>query len=173
MLHESNISFFEWAGFFEPENGSEMKTPGKRLQLEDLDPNDPVRLQAEGAATRETDVRLPSIAELPSAAAQNFCGGCGAVMSHGDDFCPNCGRPSKKLRVPGAQKPESEPERALAYREVVEPQLVGRLNVAGVTVEVFEDQQVVILTPRAVSFTVDKLGSETMGMFEVRLSAVS
>jgi hypothetical protein len=44
------------------------------------------------------------------------------------------------------------------------------MNIAGITAEIFGDGSVVILTPQAVSFTVNRLGSDMLGAYEVKLT---
>jgi len=152
---EHKIWFFKKIGFFAAEMSD--RTPIK-LQLDDLSPDDPVRVQAENRKMQE--------AEVP-----NFCPGCGRAVGREDSFCPSCGKPSKKLQAAAVER-EQQPERPALSYDLIEPRLMGRLNIPGITAEIYDDQSVVVLTPHAVSVTFNKLGSEAMGAFEIRLTAV-
>jgi hypothetical protein len=87
---------------------------------------------------------------------QRVCQSCGAAWLPTSNFCPNCGAKSKRLQA--SQEPAPSP-----------PTLVGRLNIAGVTAEVYEGGEVVILTPCPVSMTVVRLGTANLGVYEARL----
>lgn len=97
---------------------------------------------------------------------EKFCRSCGEPSLPGSNYCPNCGSPSKKLSAPDSRAAES----AAVIPLPAAPALAGRLNVAGVTAEIYEGGEVVILMPCAVSMTVRRLGSEMLGDYETRLA---
>ena len=101
---------------------------------------------------------------------EKFCHRCGVASPQASKFCPDCGAPSKRLEAHLANSRVSESGSIIALP--TGPTLVGRLNVAGLTVEIFDDGSVIVLTPYAVSMAVVKLGAADMGDYQTRLAPI-
>jgi hypothetical protein len=68
------------------------------------------------------------------AAANSFCGGCGARLEPGTRFCPSCGRPVEAVSAPAATAPPvPQPPQQFAAQSAQTAAAPG-VNVPGVNV---------------------------------------
>lgn len=126
---------------------AEMATdkPYQIMEFEDLSPDDALRQPSD-----------------------RFCRNCGKASLPGADYCPSCGSPSKKLQAADPRAVEAGAAVSLPSG----PTMVARLNVAGVTVEVFDDGLVVVVTPSVALPSTTRLGTDMLSAYETRLTSI-